>query len=1263
MEFRILGALEVLEGERQIPLGAGKQRAVLALLLLHANEVVATERLIDELWGESPPVTARKALQIYISRLRKTLGAERITTREPGYVLELAQDELDLHGFERLVREGGRARAEGNLTRAATLLHQALDLCRGPALADFTYEPFAQAEIARLEELRMSGIEERTDTELAFGHAAQLVGELEALVARHPFRERFRGQLMLALYRSGRQADALAVYHETRKLLVDELGIEPSPALQRLEVAILRQEPALDVAATAKPDLAVDEAKPAREVRKTVTVAAFGLAPPVETLDPEAFRRLRRQLVTTVSQTATRYEGTMVDGETGESLVAAFGIPMLHEDDALRAVRAVFELREQELPLRAGVATGEVVVVGDRAEVELLGTEVGQTAARLRDTAEGNEIVLSEATRRLVRDAVRMEPVGLGWRALELVSGAPSGGGHPETALVGRHDELAQLHHSLRRAAHERTVHLVTVIGVAGIGKSRLVREFASIVGEEATVLTGRCLSYGEGITFWPLREIVEEAAGAATRETVLELMSGADDAAPVADRIAAALGLAELGGTSEEEIFWAVRRLLETLTRGRPLVVVLEDLHWAEPTLLDLVEHLAEWTRDAPLILVCLARPDLLEERPLWGGGKPNAASLRLVPLAADESVTLLSELPGGSRLDEETRVRIAHAAEGNPLFLEQLFALVKEGVELGDEPPVPPTIAALLAARLDRLGPAELGVLEAASIVGREFWPEAVTELLPVEARPSIARHLGTLVRKEFIRLLPSSAAGRETFQFGHVLIQQAAYRAILKERRAEHHERFAAWLTGTAGVRLGELDEIAGYHLERAFRYREELGPVDQARALARAAAERLGAAGLRARARSDETAAVNLLGRAVALLEEDDPTRHGLLPELAGALHEAGESARMETVLGEALEAAETSGDRRLEAYVLIQRGFFLRRMGGESDEALALAERTIPLFEALRDDLGLARTWRLIGEAELALGRSERAGEAWERGLEHARKAGDWREEAELLVWLGLGLVSGPTAVSEALPRLDEILDEGRGDPRVTSLVAIMRAHPVAMQGRFEEARELISRGQATLEELGLTVDAAMVPANFLGEVELLAGDPAAAEAALRRGVEALERMGEKAYLAFLATLLAEALYAEERYEDALELARASESAAAQDDVFSQVGWRSTRAKVLARRGAGDEAVRLAREAVALAEQTDSLDLYGKALSALAEVLDDRPAEAASALASAVAVYEQRENDVLAARARAARDELLRRRVSGTRPPTTRAETT
>jgi AAA ATPase domain len=819
----------------------------------------------------------------------------------------------------------------------------------------------------------------------------------------------------------------------------------------------------------------------------------------------------------------------------------------------------------------------------------------------------------------------------------------------PEAPLVGRAEELAQLGGILARAIRERMPHLVTVLGLAGIGKSRLAREFVALVGAEAAVLTGRCLSYGEGITYWPLRGIVRGAAGEVTREGALELLAGADDAPLVADRLAAALDLAEAGGASEEEIFWAVRRLLETLAEERPLVVVLEDLHWAEATFLDLVEHLAEWAREAPLLLLCLARPELLEARPHWGGGSPNAASLRLVPLDAEESQRLIEELPGGVQLDQAPRERLLATCAGNPLFLEQLLALVREGAQLEEELPIPPTIAALLAARLDRLGPAERAVLEAAAIVGKEFAPDALVELLPEEGRASAVRHLEALVRRQFVR--PTRApGGREAFRFAHVLIQQAGYRAIPKEVRAGLHERFAAWLIATAGARVGELDEIVGYHLELAFRYHEELGPVEgRTQELARRAAERLGAAGHRAWARGDAPAAVNLLGRAAALLEAEDPARRELLGVLVGVLLEAGELGRAEALLAEAHDAATAAGDSRLEARVLLGRAFLLLVMGGSAEELLTLAQRARPLFDEHRDDEGLGWWWLLVGEVESLRGRARRAEEAWEQGLEHARAAGDVQAELRILAFLLDDLVHGPVPVPEVRERFDAILAEAGGDRRLAAVVSISRGFLAAMEGRFAEARDLIADGRSIFEELVPRTRRPRVGSIYLGRVELLAGDPAAAEAALRAGYEALERMGEKAHRSTVAVYLAEALYGQGRYAEAEVLTVASEAAAGADDVASQFGWRCVRAKVLARRGERDEAERIAREAVALADETDFLQRRADARVALAEVLGpaEQTGESARALAEALELYEAKGIAVLAARTRALLEESPR----------------
>jgi DNA-binding SARP family transcriptional activator/tetratricopeptide (TPR) repeat protein len=1245
MEFRILGALEVRGGGRRVPLGAGKQRATLAILLLHANQVVPTERLIDELWAENPPDTARKAVQVYVTRLRKALGPERIRTHDPGYVFELAPDELDVHRFERLLREGRELRTGGDPEAAARALREALALWRGAPLADFTYEPFAQTEIARLEELHLTGLEERIEAELALGHGGGLVAELEALATSHPFRERLRGLLMLALYQAGRQADALAAYQETRHVLVEELGIEPSPALQRLERAILRHEQALDVAVAAKPAAAPAEPVPPREVRKTVTVIAFGPAETAGSRDPEVLRRLRRSLAASVSRTVSRHGGAMTHSELRESLVAVFGVPVLHEDDALRAVRSALEAGEQEHPLRAGIETGEVVVADGEVAGELLATDVAESAVRLRDAAGAGEIVLGEATRNLVGAAVRVEEAANGWRVVELVPEAARE--RLEAPFVGRSDELAQLRALLASAVQGRTVQLVTVLGVAGIGKSRLVREFASLVDGEATVLRGRCLPYGEGITFWPLREILQDAAGEVTGERLLELLAGADDAGRVAELLAAALGLVEPSWSSEEEIFWAVRRLLETLAHERPLVVVLEDFHWAESTFLDLVEHLAEWTHDAPLLVVCLARPELLEERPLWGGGKPNASSLLLEPLGPEESETMLETLPGGARLSNPTRARIADLADGNPLFLEQLAA---EGDELSGELPMPPTIEALLAARLDRLGPAERTVLETASVVGKEFWTDALSELLPPEARPSSSRHLATLVRKQLVR--PAHGRqGRAAFRFGHILIQQAAYRSVPMERRANLHERFARWLTATAAGPIGELDELVGYHLEQAALRLAELGFSNaRVNALADEASDLLAAAARRAAARGDQRATVNLLRRARSLLSPGDPRLATLGVPLADALTSVGDLKNAETLSLETQRAAAASGDLRTEWLAVTQYAHLRDHLDPQSwntDEVRRTAQQALAVFEDLGDDSGLARAWRLAGYVDWNACHFAAAAKAYERQLFHARRAEDEHAELDATSFLIAALYYGPTPAHDAIARIDELtakMDDRALEANALALAPLAGLH--TMEGHFEEGRSLYERSQAICRELGLTLWIANATMKAR-EIHLLAGDVDGAERELRWGYDTLDQMGEKAGRSTLAANLAEALYQQARYDEAEEVVRTALEESSPEDVATQVMGRAVMAKILGVKGVHDEAEQTAREAVALAERTDDLFTLGQAHMALAEVhmLAERREEAIEALEAAAEASDRKGNLVTAEQARAQLAEL------------------
>jgi DNA-binding SARP family transcriptional activator len=650
-EFRILGPVEVATSTGTLPLRGRSQRAVLAVLLLHPNEVVASEQLIEELWGDHAPDTAAKIVQNAVSQLRKLLGPEVLATRAPGYVLRVDPGRLDAIRFEELVEESRRARAAGDPELASAKLQEGLGLWRGLALADLVYEPFAQAEIARLEELRLTAIEDRIDAELHLGRHADVVGELEAHVARHPLRERLPGQLMLALYRSGRQAEALALYQKTRRELIEELGIEPGPALQRLEKAILVHDPSLDFSATpqAGPERVlsaplVPTAQPAREVRKTVSVLFADVMSLDGGVDPERRRALLERATEALSRVVEQYGGVVEQLVTSE-LMAVFGVPVVHEDDALRAVRAGIEMQRalaalnEELELehqvrlgvRVGLGTGEVVAGGAG---RLITGEVVAAAARLEQIARPGEILVGEGTERFVRSAARLEQVDpvvhggtevAAWRLLDLDADATAIPRQPENPMVGRDRELAALGHALERSERDRTAYLFTVLGPAGIGKSRLAAEFASTVGGGATILTGRCLPYGEGITFWPLAEIVYQLVGQDPREALPHLLGDDEEATLISDRIAGAIGRVERASASEDTL-WAFRRLFEALARKRPLVLVLEDMHWAEETLLDLVEHVADWTRDAPVLLLCLARPELLEERRIWAGGKLNA-------------------------------------------------------------------------------------------------------------------------------------------------------------------------------------------------------------------------------------------------------------------------------------------------------------------------------------------------------------------------------------------------------------------------------------------------------------------------------------------------------------------------------------------------------------------------------------------------------------------------------------------------------------
>ena len=707
------------------------------------------------------------------------------------------------------------------------------------------------------------------------------------------------------------------------------------------------------------------------DVRKIVTVVFSDLVDSTSLsvqFDPEALKGLMSRYFEEMSGVVERHGG-IVEKYIGDAVLAVFGIPVLHEDDALRAVRAAAEMREAlevlneslestwgvRLAARIGVNTGEVIA-GDHSQGHLFVTgEAVNVAKRLEEAAATGEILIGEETHELVRDAVLVEPGGRRASkraetidALRLVAVLGHGDGHArrfDSPLVGRERQLGALRTVYENAASDRACHLLTVLGTAGVGKSRLVQEFVAALGDEVTVLKGRCLPYGEGVTYWPLAEVVRELARTAGRSleqsaaVIAAQLEGEEKAELIAERVTETLGLGGPGGGRSEETFWAVRKLFEALARGRPLVVVFDDLQWAEPTFLDLVEHVADFSRDVPIVLVCTARSELLDRRPGWGGGKLNATSILLEPLSDDESRQLISNLLDRAPLPAETESRIAEAVEGNALFAQELVAmLIDDGLlrlendhwvasrDLS-ELPVPSTIHALLAARLEALPAEERAVITRASVEGPVFHRGAVSELSAGSLDPTLDSGLMALVRRDVIRPDHGSFAGEEAYRFRHVLIRDAAYRSLPKTARADLHERFADWLERTAEGHLREYEEIVGYHLEQAFRYRQALGTIDpNAVSLATRAAEWLESAGRRALARSDLSAAIGLLERAADLLTLDDAGRAALLPELGAALIEAGRLAEAESLLAEAQRLAAAAEDDCAESHALVQQQF-------------------------------------------------------------------------------------------------------------------------------------------------------------------------------------------------------------------------------------------------------------------------------------------------------------------------------------------------
>jgi class 3 adenylate cyclase/tetratricopeptide (TPR) repeat protein len=979
-----------------------------------------------------------------------------------------------------------------------------------------------------------------------------------------------------------------------------------------------------------------------REYRKVVTVLFCDVVGSTEvggSTDPEALRKLLGRYFGEMKAIVERHGGT-VEKFIGDAVMAVFGVPQLHEDDALRAVRAAVEMRDAlprlAVQARIGLNTGEVVV----GTSERLATgDAVNVAARLEQSAGAGEVLLGPETARLVRDAVESEELTLelkgkneplaAHRLLALHEEAPAFARRLDAPLVGRKRELRRLQEAFAQAVDDHSCQLFTILGAAGVGKSRLTAEFLGSVGD-ATVVRGRCLPYGEGITYWPVVEIVKqlrppselglEPAAVATIERLL----GEDEDV-----------------TSSDEIPWAVRKLLERAAQASPVVAVFDDIHWGEPTFLELLEHVADLSREAPLLLLCLARPELLDKQQGWGGGKLNATTLLLEPLSADETDELLERLIGDSALEPDLHQRIRDAAEGNPLFVEEMIALVEDS---GDgEVAVPGTIQALLAARLDQLEPAERGVLERGSVEGRVFHRGAVQALAPEETQ--METRLNGLVRKELVRPDKAQLPGEDAYRFRHLLIRDAAYEALPKSTRAVLHESFAAWLD-EHGAGLVELDEIVGYHLEQAHGYQAELGGADADLGLQ--AADRLAAAGRRSHAAGDDNGAAKLLSRAVSLAEPAGREGAERLIELAWSLLGLGEFEEARAREEQAVALAQTLGDRPLELRAICELGFLraTTELTLTAEEAVDLGRESVRELEPTGDERALAAAWNLVAMGENLRAHWEDLRFAFERVAEHAGRAGDRRFETDALKSLAPSYFWGPTPVSEALPRAEALLESARGKKALEAAAIRPVAGLYAMQGRFDQARQLLAQARAIHEELASPVDLRTL-AFWTAPLEMLAGEPAAAENELRPACEFFQARGEQGLLSTLAAFLADALYAQGRVDEAPHWVQVSRETATSDDHNAQAMWRSVEAKLLAQREEFDEAEAVAREAIDVIGRSDELDNQAHVHVSLVEVLRlaGRNEDAIQALDEALELFERKGNLVMTERLRGLRSEL------------------
>ncbi len=1015
---------------------------------------------------------------------------------------------------------------------------------------------------------------------------------------------------------------------------------------------------------------------PAQEVRKFVTLVFTDLKDSTAltgSIDAEAMNEIKARYFSSMAVEIERHGGK-VEKNIGDAIMAVFGRIRAREDDALRGVQAaasmvatLHRLNEEfeqyygvRLTVRTGVNTGEVVANTDEnATMNLATGDAVNVAARLEQNAPANEVLIGELTYALVKDYVEVERLDLtlkgkpepvpAYRLIDVHAQRRALVGAAAAPFVGREAEMDILRGAFSEISASRSARLVTVLGDAGVGKTRLISDFIERVEAEANVFRGRCLAYGDGITFWPLIEIVRSAARIGeddspemARSRIAALLPAEDpDRDAIVDRVASAVGLSS-SSHPVAELFWGARKLLESQAANRPLVIVIDDIHSAEATFLEFLDHVVESVNGVSILILCSARPELVDIHGDWLAAA-GVERIDLAPLGAADVEAMIDRLLAGVALSAETRDKVVAAAEGNPLYIEQIVSLLRER-DPGGDVVVPPTIAALLAERLDGLSRQERAVVDPAAVIGLVFPAAAIAELVPDQIRYEVEGHLAALDRKQFVHPMMADADDA-AYRFHHILVRDAAYQSLLKRARATLHERFVNWaepVTRERG-RETEFEEILGYHLEQAVRYRSELGPLDeQGRSIAQRAATKLSSAGRRAFGRGDTPAACNLLRRAVALLPTDDPERVELIGDLADALMEEGHFDEARGVIAEGAEIAERLGDRRLAARVrlaALRLDLVLSELEGIQG-AVADTTDAIEVLTEVGDEAGLARAWRLLMIIHGTTGAYDDAAEAAKQVVAHARAAGDTRQASRGAMGYATTALLGPTPVSEALATCEGLVRDVTGDRKAESVILGVLAQLHAMNGEFDLARELYRRAASSLADLGPSITSATLSTES-SRVEALAGDYEAAERELRRDDLALETMGERYYRSTVDALLAQVLVAQGKLEDGEAFSRKAEELADEDDVSSQVFWREARARAYASTGRATEGEALAREAVEMARGTVDICLLGGALLDLAGVLTEtgRRNEAEPPMREALQLFERKEDRTSALRVR------------------------